>query len=161
VCVKNANGALPFSAPFVCFAGDVDVRDSRFGALFGCSRARNRAICASLRFFSATRASLSFLVSTSLRRSVNRASGVSFESLEGGSRFWLCLVSEHVHLVIALSCALVHGFGLKRQCTVFNSPRSGLISPSSPIPPPLSANTEHSSRSKSLSDRNSYPLHFP
>jgi hypothetical protein len=87
VCVKNANGVLPLPVPFVGSAGEFDVRGSRFAALLGCSRARNRAIWASLRFFSATRASLSFLVSMSLRRSVKRASGVSFESLEGGWRF--------------------------------------------------------------------------
>jgi hypothetical protein len=93
VCVKNANEASPFPAPSICFAGEFDDRGSRFGTL-GCSRARNRAICASLRFFSATRASLSFLVSMSLRRSVKRASGVSLESFEGGWRFWTYLVSN-------------------------------------------------------------------
>jgi hypothetical protein len=86
-CVKYANGALRLPVPFVCSAGEFDVRGSRFAALLGCSRARNRAIWASLRFFSATRASFSFLVSMSLRRSVKMASGVSFESWEGGWRF--------------------------------------------------------------------------
>jgi hypothetical protein len=68
VCVKNANGAV-LSTPFV-FAGDVELRGSRFVAGLGWSSARKRAICASLRFCSAARAALSFCVSRSLRRSV-------------------------------------------------------------------------------------------
>jgi hypothetical protein len=70
VCVRNAKGTSPFVVPFVAFAGEVEDRGSRFGAELGWTRARSRAICASLRFFSATRAALSFCVSISLRRSV-------------------------------------------------------------------------------------------
>jgi hypothetical protein len=73
VCVRNAKGApVPFAtlSPFVVFAGDVELRDSCLGATLGCSKALNRAICASLRFFSAMRAALSFCVSMSLRRRV-------------------------------------------------------------------------------------------
>jgi hypothetical protein len=69
VCVKNANGASPPLVPFA-FAGLVEDRGSRFGTVLGCNNTLNRAICASLRFFSATSAALSFCVSMSLRRSV-------------------------------------------------------------------------------------------
>lgn len=70
VCVRKANGAVASAVLLLCFAGDVELGASRFGAGFGWSSARRRAICASLRFFSATRAALSFCVSRSLRRRV-------------------------------------------------------------------------------------------
>ena len=60
VCVRKANGALASLSLLLGFAGDVELRGSRFGAGFGCSNARSLAICASLRFFSATSAALSF-----------------------------------------------------------------------------------------------------
>lgn len=70
VCVRNAKGAVAFSL-FCCSAGDVEVLVSRLGAvLLGWRSARRRAICASLRVFSATRAAFSFWVSMSLRRRV-------------------------------------------------------------------------------------------
>lgn len=53
VCVRKAKGAL--ESPLL---------------VLGCNNARSRASCASLRFFSARRAALSFWVSTSLRRRV-------------------------------------------------------------------------------------------
>ena len=68
VCVRKAKGAVVSCVPFV-FAGLVDERGSRFAGL-GWRSAFKRAICASLRFFSATRAALSFCVSISLRRRV-------------------------------------------------------------------------------------------
>lgn len=72
-CVRKARGAvwLDFS---LSSAVDVDVRGGCFG---GDSSARSRAICASLRFFSASSAVCSFSVSTSFRRSAYSASGVS------------------------------------------------------------------------------------
>lgn len=70
VCVRKAKGAAASMPVLLDFAGDVELRASRFGAWLGWSSARSRAICASLRFFSATRAALSFCVSRSLRRSV-------------------------------------------------------------------------------------------
>lgn len=70
VCVRKAKGAVASLLLSVIFEGEVELRCSRLVAGFGCSRARNLAICASLRFFSATRAALSFSVSRSLRRRV-------------------------------------------------------------------------------------------
>lgn len=70
VCVRNENGASPFVVPLVAFAGEVEDRGSRFGSGLGWRSARSLAICASLRFFSAARAALSFWVSMSLRRNV-------------------------------------------------------------------------------------------
>lgn len=54
VCVRKAKGALELLE----------------GSVLGCNKARSLASCASLRFFSARRAVLSFCVSTSLRRRV-------------------------------------------------------------------------------------------
>lgn len=68
VCVRKAKGAEVSCVPLV-FAGLVDALDSRFAGL-GWRSAFKRAICASLRFFSAARAALSFCVSMSLRRRV-------------------------------------------------------------------------------------------
>jgi hypothetical protein len=69
VCVRNANGAASVCTLFD-FAGLVEDLGSRFGAALGCNNALSLAICASLRFFSATSAALSFCISISLRRSV-------------------------------------------------------------------------------------------
>jgi hypothetical protein len=92
VCVRKAKGAVsPCEISLEGFAGDVEERGSRFGAVAGWRRARNRAICASLRVFSATRAACSLSVSASLRRRAWRASGLSVESLGGIWRF--CFLS--------------------------------------------------------------------
>ena len=75
VCVKKAKGALLFW--FFCgSASDVEFLVSRFVVVvvvvvvLGWTSARRRAICASLRVFSAMRAAFSFCVSMSLRRRV-------------------------------------------------------------------------------------------
>ena len=66
-CVKKAKGA---ACPSCSLSPPVEARDSRFGNVDGVRRARNRAICVSLRVFSARRAAFSFWVSMSLRRRV-------------------------------------------------------------------------------------------
>jgi hypothetical protein len=74
VWVRNAKGGFPSSCLLFdvdeAFEGDAEGRCSRFGAVGGWRRAFNRAICASLRVFSATSAAFSFCVSMSLRRRV-------------------------------------------------------------------------------------------
>jgi hypothetical protein len=70
VCVRKLNVLPPsFLAPSpseLC----LEFVDSRFDASAGWSNDLRRAICASLRVFSARRAELSFCVSISLRRRV-------------------------------------------------------------------------------------------
>lgn len=97
VCVRKAKGAPLSCVPFACFAGEVEDRGSCLGAVLCCNSDRSLAICASLRVFSATRAALSFRVSTSLCRKACRASGVSFGSLDVVSIFWSYIVNEHIH----------------------------------------------------------------
>ena len=73
MCVRNANDALPSLCWFIsngALDNVVDFLCSRLDASDGWSRALSRAICASLRVFSATSAAFNFWVSMSLRRRV-------------------------------------------------------------------------------------------
>ena len=88
VWVRKAKGAVSFCGSSAeLLVGDVEERGSRFDAVAGWRSARKRAICASLRAFSATSAACSLFVSASLRRRAWRASGVRAESLGGIWRF--------------------------------------------------------------------------
>jgi hypothetical protein len=90
VWVRNAMDAASLFPVASCegFRGEGEERGSLFSGVDGWRRACRRAICASLRVFSARRAVWSFFVSTSLRRSAWRASGFKVLSFGGMCRFY-------------------------------------------------------------------------